>query len=311
MFIKDKASSLAKSLNFNLIEKLIISFFISTLIMALLLSPVNAQISAQKNEQTPIFSPDNVIATVNGEDITEADLSFAAEDMQQDLANIPADQRKAFLISVLIDMKILAQAARKENLQQSDSYKRRLSFLEDRALRRAYFTDKIAPQITTETIKQYYDNVVSKFEPQEEIRARHILVNSEEDAKLIAKEIENGKPFEIAALENSTDQSAKNGGDLGFFTRKDMVEPFSNAAFALEIGKVSEPVQTQFGWHLIRVEEKRMSSPPSFEQIKGQIQQQLLIEAFNKEIQNLKENTKIEISDPNIAEMILPEQNNN
>lgn len=260
--------------------------------------------------QSQDISPDDVVASVDGETISEADIAFAAEDLGQDLANVPPQERRAFLISVLIDMKVLAKAARAENMQETDSFRRRLSYLEDRALRRAFFTNKISAAITPEAVKANYEELVAGFEPAEEIRARHILVASEDDALVIVKELEEGKLFEVAAMENSTDGSSQNGGDLGYFSRGQMVPPFEEAAFALEIGQISAPVQSKFGWHIIKLEEKRMSAPPALEELAGQLQQQMLIDAFNQTIGDLKSAMKIDVVDPEVAAAIAREQEN-
>ncbi len=249
---------------------------------------------------------DSEVAFVGGEAILEGDLAFAAEDLAQELAQIPMAERKAFLVSVLIDMKVMAQAAKKANMDKSDSYKRRLKYLEDRALRRAYFTDVIGAKITPELVQKAYDEFVAEFTPVQEWRARHILVANEDDAKKIKLEIDAGKLFEVAAMESSSDtNSARNGGDLGYFRSNDMTPPFEEAAIALKIGQVSEPVKTSFGWHIIKLEDDRMSQAPSFEQVQGQIAQQLLIENFNEMISSLKKTSEIKVLDENIAAQIL------
>lgn len=255
-------------------------------------------------DQAGLPGPDSVIATVDGDTITEADLAFAAEDLAQELSNVPAAERRSFLASVLIDMKVMAKAARAENMQDSEVFRRRQRYLEDRALRRAYFAEKIGSQVTLEAIQELYQDLIADFKPQEEIRARHILVAEEDDANTIRAEIEAGKPFEIAASENSIDGSAQNGGDLGYFVRGQMVPPFEQAAFALEVGQVSAPVQSQFGWHLIKLEDRRQSAPPPLEQISAQLQQQVLIKAFDAAISELKAGAAITISDPEIAAAI-------
>jgi len=260
------------------------------------------------DEQKVEINPDTVVAIVDGEKIIEGDLAYAAEDLAQELAQVPPAERKAFLISVLIDMKVMAKAAKKEKMQKTDSYKRRLNYLEDRALRRAYFTEIIGKKITPELVQSAYDKFVSEFKPAQEMRARHILVALEDDAKNIIKEIENGKPFEISAMENSTDGSARNGGDLGYFGLGTMTPPFEEATLALEIGQISEPIKTQFGWHIIKLEDKRLSKPPSLEQLQGQLAQNELIGLFNEAIKDLKKDTKIEIIDPEIATKINLQQ---
>lgn len=246
--------------------------------------------------------PDTVIATVNGEAITESDLAFAAEDLAQELNNVPPNERRSFLASVLIDMKVMAKAARDENMQNSEVFQRRQKYLEDRSLRRAYFAEKIGTTVTPEAIQAAYDAAIADFQPQEEVRARHILVIEEADSLSIKAEIDAGKPFETAAAEKSIDGSAQNGGDLGYFGKGQMVPPFEAAAFALQPGEVSDPVQSQFGWHLIKLEDRRLSGPPALEQLAPQLQQQVLFENFDAVMQELKGSVAIEVVDPQIAE---------
>lgn len=246
-------------------------------------------------------SPDAVIATVGGEAITEADLVFAAEDLAAELQSIPAAERRAFLLTVLIDMKVMANAAREAGLDQTDIFARRLEYLEERSLRRAYFSDVIEAGVTDEAIQAAYDEVVADFEPQPEVRARHILVPTIEEAQSIRAEIEGGRSFEDAASEYGTDGTKATGGDLGYFTSGMMVQPFEEAAFALEVGQLSEPIQTQFGYHLIKLEDRRVTSAPALEGVRGQVAQQVLYETFARVVGELKDNAEIEITDPALA----------
>lgn len=248
------------------------------------------------------IDPAAVVATIGDMQITEADLSFAAEDLQQQLQQIPAEERRAFLVNVLIDMKVMAKAARDAGMQNDEIFKRRLSYLEDRTLRRDYFTDKIAAAITEDSMQAAYEELVKDFTPVEEVHARHILVATEDEAKAIKAELDSGKPFEVAAMEKTTDPSGKqNGGDLGFFQKGMMVPEFEAAAFALEPGKVSDPVQSQFGWHLIKVEEKRMSSPPPLQQVAQQLSQQVMMKAFDDAMSTLKKDLPLNIPDEALA----------
>jgi len=252
--------------------------------------------------QAPSIDPDTVVATVGGQDITEADLGFAAEDMAQDLAQMPPDQRRPFLLRVLIDMKVMSNAAREAGMDKTDLFAKRLSYLEERALRRAYFADAIAGSVTEQSVRDAYDAFTADFQPQEEIHARHILVKTEDEAKAIKAEIDGGADFATLAKENSIDPGAANGGDLGFFGKGMMVPPFEQAAFALtEPGQVSDPVQSQFGWHIIKLEEKRMSAPPAFEQVAQQLQQQALMKAFGDKVDALMDGVEIDIADPALA----------
>lgn len=253
---------------------------------------------------TPTVTLDTVVATVGDQTITEADISFAAEDLQQELSQMPAEERRAFLVTVLIDMKVLAKAAREQNMDETEAFKRRIQYLEERALRRAYFAETIAAGVTPESVQSAYDAFVADFKPQEEVHARHILVATKEDAEAIKAELAAGKPFEQLAAEKSTDPSAaQNGGDLGFFSRGMMVKQFEDAAFALtEPGQISEPIESQFGWHIIKLEEKRQSQPPTLEEVGPQLQQQVLFERFEASVSTLKQGLAIEIPDTALAE---------
>jgi peptidyl-prolyl cis-trans isomerase C len=246
--------------------------------------------------------PKTVIATVGGKPITEGELSLAAEDIGQQLQQVPPDQQRAFLLSVLIDMKVMAEAARENALDQTDEYKLRAAFLEDKALRRLFFSEKIANAVTPDTVKALYDKYVADFKPVEEVHARHILVATEEEAKAVKADLDAGKPFEVEAMAKTTDPSGKNnGGDLGFFSKGQMVPEFETAAFSLEVGKVSEPVQSQFGWHIIKVEEKRQSAPQPFEQMQQQLGQQAIYDAYDAAVAEYKAKLTVEIPDPTLA----------
>ncbi|CAN7594204.1 peptidylprolyl isomerase [Devosia sp. LjRoot16] len=247
-------------------------------------------------------APETVVATIGDQTITEADLAFAAEDLQQELQQVPPEERRAFLVTVLIDMKVMAKAAKAAGMADTDLFKRRLQYLEERSLRRDYFTQKVATAVTEESVKVAYDQLVKDFKPVEEVHARHILVATEEEAKAVKAELDGGKPFEVLAMEKTTDPSGKqNGGDLGFFSKGMMVPEFEAVAFTLEPGKISDPVQSQFGWHIIKVEEKRMSAPPPIEQVQQQLGQQVMFKAFDEAVAALKKDAKLDIPDAALA----------
>ena len=247
-------------------------------------------------------TPETVIATVAGEEITEADLSFAAEDLTAELQQMAPEERRPFLLRVLIDMKVMAKAARDAGMADTPLFQQRLDYLEERALRRDFFADAIANAVTEEAVRAEYDRFVAEFTPEDEIRASHILVATEDEANTVKTELDGGADFATLAKEKSIDPGAANGGDLGFFGRGMMVAPFEEAAFALaDVGEVSAPVQSQFGWHVIRLEEKRQSAPPAFEQVAGQLQQQLLMTTFDETVARLMEGVAIDIADPALA----------
>jgi len=259
---------------------------------------------AQDSAATPpaaeatAVDPASVVARVGDQTITEGDLAFAAEDMAQDLAQMPPEERRAFLVRILIDMKVMSAAAREAGMDQTEIFAQRREYLEERALRRAYFAEAIAASVTEEAVRAEYDAYVAQFEPVDEIRASHILVETEEEANTLKAELDGGADFATLAREHSIDPGAANGGDLGFFGRGMMVQPFEEAAFALGDGAISAPVQSQFGWHIIKLEEKRQSQPPAFEQVAPQIQNQLLMQTFTETVDELMADVEVTIEDP-------------
>jgi peptidyl-prolyl cis-trans isomerase C len=262
-----------------------------------------AQDAAAPAADAAAVTPETVIATIGDETITEADLSFAAEDLAQDLAQMPPEERRPFLLRVLIDMKVMAGAAKDAGMDQTPLFAQRLNYLEERALRRAYFAEAIAGAVTEEAVRADYDAFVAQFTPTEEISAAHILVPTEEEANAIKAELDAGGDFAAIAKEKSIDPgSGANGGELGFFGKGMMVPQFEEAAFALtEPGQVSAPVQSQFGWHIIKLAEKRQSQPPTFEQVAPQVQQQVLMTTFNNKVEELMNGVEINITDPALA----------
>lgn len=267
-------------------------------LVALLASVPAASALAQSEA---IANANAVVASVGDETITEADLAFAAEDMAQDLAQMPPEERRAFLVRILIDMKVMSKAAREAGMDQTEIFAQRQKYLEERALRRAYFNEAIAGAVTEEAARAEYDAFVQQFEPEDEIRASHILVEDEAKANDLKAQLDGGADFAELARENSIDPGAANGGDLGFFGRGMMVQPFEAAAFGLaNAGDVSAPVQSQFGWHIIKLAEKRQSAPPSFEQVAAQIQNQLLMRSFSEKVEELMDGVEIVIEDPEL-----------
>jgi peptidyl-prolyl cis-trans isomerase C len=267
-------------------------------------APAPAAEAAEQAAPAEPVSPDTVLATVGGEEITEGDLVLAAEELTQELQSIPADQRRGFLLTVIIDMKLMASAARADGLAESDDFTRRMAYLEDQALRRAFFNSIVETQVTEEAIQAAYDEQVAEFSPEPEVRARHILVPTEEEANEIRAEIEGGREFADAASEYGTDGTRANGGDLGYFSTGMMVPEFEQAAMALEIGELSQPVQSQFGFHLIYLEDRRLSEAPPLEEVRQQVAQQVLYESYEAAIDDIKSGVEIEIDDADLAAQV-------
>ena len=179
---------------------------------------------------------DPVIAKVGALEIHESELKLAIAGLDPQLANLPDEQKRVAALSSIIDVKLLASDAGKEGLQDTPDFKQRLAFLTDRELHNAYFKKHVVDAVTPEEVKARYDKEVAAIEPEDEIRARHILVKTEEEAKAIIKDLDAGKDFVEIAKEKSTDPNKSEGGDLGYFGKGRMVPEFETAAFALEKG---------------------------------------------------------------------------
>ena len=243
--------------------------------------------------------PAKVLATVNGKDITVGDVDQAAGDLDPQFARLPAEQRRLAALAALIDIKAMSAEAEKQKLDQTDEFKARLAFLRERALHNEYFKDSIVDKISDADIHARYDKEIAAMPPQVEVRARHILVKTKEEAEAIIKKLAGGAKFEDLAKESSTDGSAANGGDLGYFTEGQMVPEFEKAAFALKPGEYTkEPVQTQFGFHVIQLEDRRTKQPPAFDQVKEQIRSIILRERYVETVKKLRDAMKIDYKDP-------------
>ena len=244
-----------------------------------------------------------VVATIDGEPITEFDLAAAEPDLQQALAQFPQDAQLAALVKGVIDIRLMAKAAEAAGLDKEPETAHLLAYVHDRALRNAYLTVKLQGAVTDEALKARYAAEIAKFVPQDEIHAVHILVNTEEEAKAIIAQLDQGGDFAAIAKEKSTDKgSGATGGDLGFFGHGQMVKAFEDAAFALDVGQYTKtPVKSDFGYHVIKVLEKRKSSPPSFDQRKEALSRDLAREIIIAEIDKLHAAAKIEIAAPPVA----------
>ena len=230
--------------------------------------------------------PDAVVATVNGDPITQLDLATAEPTLHDALAQVPPEQQYTELLKAVIGIKLMAKAATDAGLDKTKQNAELLKFTQDRALRYLYLQDKMAA-ISDAAVKAAYDAEVAKFVPQDEIHVEHILVANEQDAKDIIAQLDKGASFEDLAKAKSSDSSAQSGGDLGWIAKGQTVQPFEDAAFALDIGKYTEtPVQSQFGWHVIKLLEKRKSAPPALadrqDDIKNQLQQQMYVDLTNQ-----------------------------
>lgn len=252
---------------------------------------------AHAQEKKPAtISLDDVAFSLNGKDYTNRDLAEASINFAPELQSTPAENRRQTLIDIIINTELVAQESEKNKLDEDETFKRLLTHLKKAALRDFYLKKVIRPTINEEQAQERYVELLAKFKPQAQVRARHILVESKEAAAAVIAELDDGKDFAELAKAKSTGPSAPNGGDLGFFNAGEMVEPFKSATKDLKVGEYSKKaVQSQFGWHVLKMEEIKQSKAPTYEQSAGQIKQQLLNELYGKKLTELRDKAKINI----------------
>ena len=244
----------------------------------------------------PAFAQGKVLAKVNGVMITEADTKLAEDDLAGSLPpNVEGAARQLYLVDYLIDLKLLALAGEKQKLGEGEEFARRMAYARDRALMEKLLIGVGSTAATDAAMKAFYDEQVKALPIETEVRARHILVDTEEAAKAAVARLTAGEDFAKLAAELSKDPgSGKEGGDLGYFTKDRMVPEFAEAAFKTEPGKVSGIVKSQFGYHIIKVEDRRDKKPPGFDLVKDQIAKFLTQRTQEETVTKLRADAKIE-----------------
>jgi peptidyl-prolyl cis-trans isomerase C len=237
---------------------------------------------------------DPVVARVNGVDIRQSDLAFAEEEIGSNMPTIPPEQKRDYLINYLVDVIVLSQAAEKQSLADRPDVKRRLAFDRNRLLMESLLQDAGKSALSDDAEHKVYEEAVKQVRNEEEVHARHILVPTEDEAKAVLAQLKGGADFATLAKEKSKDPGAAEGGDLGYFTKEQMVPEFADVAFKLPKGQLSDPVKTQFGWHIIKVEDKRTRPTPTFDQVKPQIENYVAHRAQADLVENLRKSATVE-----------------
>ena len=243
----------------------------------------------------PLPPPNTVVARVDGTELHLADVEAAQQNLPPQAQKLPLEQIYPMLLERLVDGALITKAGRKEHLEQDSELQVRLKRYEDRLIQEAYLNQAIKAAETEGQLKARYQSFAKDKAGQEEVHAQHILVKTEDEAKSIIAELDKGADFGELAKKYSTDPSASSGGDLGYFGHDDMVAAFADAAFALPKGQYSKtPVKTEFGWHVIKVEDRRAGKPPSFEEAREQLSRDLAHEIIDAKLQDLRGAAKIE-----------------
>jgi peptidyl-prolyl cis-trans isomerase C len=263
-------------------------------VATLLLVPLLAGCSKNSSNEVAAAGADTVIARVNGIDIKQSDLALAEEDVGAEMQGSPPDAKREQLIAYLADVIMVTQEAEKKKIAENPDFKRRLAFLRNKLLMGFELQEEAKAAVSENGMQQTYQDAVKSMAGQEEVRARHILVESEDEAKTILTELKGGADFATLAKEKSKDPGAAQGGDLGYFSKEQMVPEFADVAFKMYAGQLSNPVKTQFGWHIIKVEDKRVREAPEFDKVKDQIESYMMRKAQTDYVTKLRQTAKIE-----------------
>jgi len=287
--------------------QLSVSAFLAPRRLALVAAAAAAILAGSVLAASAQTAPDTLIAKVNGIEIHESDLALAEEEVGDNMPQGNGDAKRDYLVGFLTNMIILAQAAEEKRLQDDPDFKKRVAFARNKVLMETLLQTEAKKSITDQALHAVYDDAVKQMNSEEEVHARHILFRvadwkdekaakaAEEKAKGVIERLKKGEDFAKLANELTEDPSGrKDGGDLGYFTKDQMVPEFAEVAFKLDKGKFSEPVKTQFGWHVLLVEDKRKKPAPQFDQVKPQLERFVVRKAQMDLVSKLRAEAKIE-----------------
>jgi peptidyl-prolyl cis-trans isomerase C len=262
--------------------------------VVLLLGSTAALAQTTTTTTPPPAAGDPVVAVVNGKTLKRSDVVASAQTLPPQYRN-QVDQLFPQLVDRLIDITLMVDEGRHQNLQDDPEVKAIVAKYEDEAIRQVLVRRFLADKLSDDALKKRYAAEVAKVPPAEELRASHILVKTEDEAKAIIKQLQGGADFAKLAKEKSTDTSAGNGGDLGYFGNGDMVPEFYAAASKLKKGEYTkDPVKTQYGWHVIELTDRRTKAVPKFEEVKDQVKDQVTQELVGAWLADMHKTAKIQ-----------------
>ena len=246
---------------------------------------------------------EGTVATVDGIAITYNDVSLVEDELMAVYGQLPEEQRFQTLVGYMVNRILASEAAKKAGLENDADVAKIKAFMERKALQDVYIAKMLMERVREEDVTAYYDKEIKNGPVEEEVRARHILLDNREAADAVVADLENGADFAALAKERSKGPSGPSGGDLGYFSKQSMVPAFSDAAFKLAAGETSPPVQTQFGWHVIRVEDRRNLPVPPLDQVRDQIYQLLISEAQRDIYDEMRAKASVDLVDmPGVSE---------
>lgn len=260
---------------------------------------IASETTETKTDEKTAEAEGEVLATVNGKNITSSDVQALYASLPAQYRQAPIEFIKDQLLQQLISMEVISQAAEAENMGEQKEFQDRMDTIRTQMMQEFYITRKIDELVTDELLKEEYNKAVADFTPEEQLHARHILLKTEQEAKDVIKLLDDGGNFEELAKEYSTGPSGPNGGDLGYFTKQSMVPEFADAAFSLNTGEYSKtPVKTQFGYHVIKSENKRNTEAPTFEEKEAELRGKVSSSVIDTLLEELKADASIILMTP-------------
>ncbi len=263
--------------------------------------------AAMLSSTIALADEDKIIATYKGGEVKESQvmeqfkpfLNAQATTKDKKFTDLDSNLQETLLHS-FINNKLLEQEAQKAKTDESKEFQEKLNTIKTQLMQQYLIESYVKSVVTDAAIKTEYDKLVNDLNGKEEIKVSHILVENEKKAKEIKKKLNvKGSKFAAVAKEHSKDEGSKaNGGEIGYITKGTLVPEFEEAAFSLKVGEVSEPVKTQFGWHIIKLEDKRPAKAPTFEEAKPTISAKLNKEAIEKYITDLNAKAEVKLNLP-------------
>jgi len=244
------------------------------------------------------YSANSPLAEVDGVTLTLGELVTIRQQLPEQYQKAPDPVLMRALTEQLVDQQLLADAARKAGMQDIMAVKLKMQVQQRAILAEAYLRSEIEKRATPATIEALYKERYVDAAPEDEVHAAHILVKTEEKAKELKAKLDAGGDFAKLAAEYGTDGTAKRGGDLGWFVHSEMVPEFADAAFAMTPGTISDPVQTNFGWHVIKLFDRRARQAPALEDVQGELMRQVVVQAQQDVVADLRKNATVVAADP-------------
>ncbi len=258
---------------------------------------------------TPAMAADPVVATVDGKNYTYSQVMETKSALPKQYQSAPDDKIFPVLLNQIVDTYLINKAAQASGIADTPDVKKSLEKAKEEIVAQAFLFGKVKDSITDAAVKAKYDEVIKKFPQEKEAHIRHILVDNKETAMAVIKALKNNGDFKKLAQSKSKDSTAAEGGDLGFLRKSELPQELGEAAFALKAGSYStEPVKTDFGWHVLMVEEVRDAKPPKFDEVKNELKTLMTQEAIVKIVKELRKGADVKLFDKNGKPMPLEEE---